>query len=161
MNFNQNNRSDGQRGGKKFWRGDSGRRTMHKAICDKCKKECELPFKPTGDKPVFCSDCFRSKGNVRPPETRGSDFRRPSRPSFDNRQVSPSAQNTGELKEQIKMLNSKLDKILTVLNMIASEKPSASKETPERRVVAKTAPRKKVATSVKGKSISGRKKKTG
>ena len=32
---------------------------MHKVICDKCGKECEVPFKPTSSKPVYCSDCFR------------------------------------------------------------------------------------------------------
>jgi len=35
---------------------------MTKAICSECGNACELPFKPTGDKPVFCSDCFRNKG---------------------------------------------------------------------------------------------------
>lgn len=33
-------------------------RTMHKATCDKCKKECEVPFKPAEGKPVFCKECF-------------------------------------------------------------------------------------------------------
>ncbi len=35
---------------------------MYKAICDDCGKSCELPFKPSNDKPVFCSDCFKNKG---------------------------------------------------------------------------------------------------
>ncbi len=33
-------------------------REMHKAICSKCKKECEVPFKPTEGRDVFCKDCF-------------------------------------------------------------------------------------------------------
>lgn len=33
-------------------------RTMHKAICADCKKECTIPFKPSGDRPVYCQDCF-------------------------------------------------------------------------------------------------------
>ena len=33
-------------------------RVMHKAICADCKKECSLPFKPSGDRPVYCQDCF-------------------------------------------------------------------------------------------------------
>jgi CxxC-x17-CxxC domain-containing protein len=32
---------------------------MHDVKCDKCGKQCQVPFKPTGDKPVYCSDCFR------------------------------------------------------------------------------------------------------
>ncbi|MFH0712069.1 MAG: CxxC-x17-CxxC domain-containing protein [archaeon] len=35
-----------------------GPREMHKAICAKCKKECEVPFKPTEGRDVFCKDCF-------------------------------------------------------------------------------------------------------
>lgn len=37
---------------------NSGPREMHKAICADCKKECEVPFKPTEGKPVYCRDCF-------------------------------------------------------------------------------------------------------
>ncbi len=33
-------------------------REMHKAVCADCKKECEVPFKPSGDRPVYCKDCF-------------------------------------------------------------------------------------------------------
>ena len=33
-------------------------RMMHKAICADCKKECSIPFKPSGDRPVYCKDCF-------------------------------------------------------------------------------------------------------
>jgi CxxC-x17-CxxC domain-containing protein len=33
-------------------------RPMHRATCADCKKECELPFKPSGDRPVYCKECF-------------------------------------------------------------------------------------------------------
>jgi len=33
-------------------------RIMHTAICADCKKECTIPFKPSGDRPVYCKDCF-------------------------------------------------------------------------------------------------------
>ena len=36
----------------------SGPREMHKAVCSKCKKECEVPFKPAEGKPVYCRECF-------------------------------------------------------------------------------------------------------
>jgi len=35
---------------------------MTKVTCSECKKECEVPFKPTSNKPVYCSDCFKKKG---------------------------------------------------------------------------------------------------
>jgi CxxC-x17-CxxC domain-containing protein len=39
--------------------GDSYReRRFTKAICADCHKECEVPFKPSGDRPVYCQDCF-------------------------------------------------------------------------------------------------------
>ena len=37
---------------------DSGPREMHKAICSDCKKECEVPFKPTEGRPIFCKECY-------------------------------------------------------------------------------------------------------
>lgn len=58
----------GKSGGRGFAGRDSGGRGfgggrgmgMNKAICSDCKKECEIPFKPTGNRPVYCSDCFRN-----------------------------------------------------------------------------------------------------
>lgn len=43
-------------------RRDDRPRESFKAICDECGDECTLPFKPTGDKPVFCSNCFAKQG---------------------------------------------------------------------------------------------------
>ena len=36
-----------------------GPREMHKAVCSDCKKDCEVPFKPSKDKPVYCRDCYQ------------------------------------------------------------------------------------------------------
>jgi len=36
-------------------------REMHKATCSECGKECEVPFKPAEDRPVYCRDCYRNK----------------------------------------------------------------------------------------------------
>ena len=38
-----------------------GHREMHKATCSECGQECEVPFKPTEGKPVYCRECFRKK----------------------------------------------------------------------------------------------------
>ena len=32
--------------------------SMHKVICDECGNSCEVPFKPSSDKPIFCDNCF-------------------------------------------------------------------------------------------------------
>jgi len=36
-------------------------RSFTKAICADCKAECEVPFKPTGDRPVYCKECFSKR----------------------------------------------------------------------------------------------------
>lgn len=33
-------------------------RSFSKAICADCHKECEVPFKPSGGRPVYCKACF-------------------------------------------------------------------------------------------------------
>lgn len=40
---------------------NSGPREMHKATCSDCGNECEVPFKPTEGKPVYCRDCFSKR----------------------------------------------------------------------------------------------------
>lgn len=36
----------------------SSDKEMFSAVCDKCGKDCKVPFKPSSDKPIYCSDCF-------------------------------------------------------------------------------------------------------
>ncbi len=45
-------------GGRSGGYGDSGPRDMHKTTCADCGKECEVPFKPDGSRPVYCKDCY-------------------------------------------------------------------------------------------------------
>jgi len=47
----------GNRGG--GFNRDSGPREMHKAVCADCKQDCEVPFKPTEGKPVYCKECYQ------------------------------------------------------------------------------------------------------
>lgn len=39
----------------------SGPREMFSATCSSCGKEAQVPFRPSGAKPVYCSDCFTSQ----------------------------------------------------------------------------------------------------
>lgn len=39
-----------------------GPRQMHSVVCAQCGKDAEVPFQPTGDRPVYCSDCYRQRG---------------------------------------------------------------------------------------------------
>ncbi|MFC1508141.1 CxxC-x17-CxxC domain-containing protein [Candidatus Omnitrophota bacterium] len=67
-------------------------RTYTRVVCADCSKECEIPFKPSGDRPVYCKECFsnRKKGNIfssnrdnRPEERNFSK----EEPRFDKKQA--------------------------------------------------------------------------
>ncbi len=45
--------------------GSSAPREMHPAVCATCGKDTQVPFLPRGDKPVYCSDCYRKTNPVR------------------------------------------------------------------------------------------------
>ena len=52
-------RRSNQGGGGGF--GGGMQREMHPAVCAECGKDTEVPFLPRGDRPVYCSDCFRQQ----------------------------------------------------------------------------------------------------
>ena len=96
---------DGSRGG--FGGGrDRDRRPveMHDVVCDKCGKDCQVPFKPSGNKPVLCSDCFtKDGGSSRGSGSRGSGSRGSDRSTG-------TGAGAGMSQEQFKEINTKLDK---------------------------------------------------
>jgi len=91
----------------RFGRGERRPLEMHEVICAKCGKETEVPFKPTGDKPVYCRDCFDKNGG-----DRGRDSGR----SFNS-----AGAGAGMSSEQFNQINTKLDKIITFLETIEVE----------------------------------------
>ena len=54
--------SYGSGGGSSYEGGgfSGGPREMHDATCARCGSETQVPFRPTGARPVYCSDCFRT-----------------------------------------------------------------------------------------------------
>lgn len=80
----------------RFGRREHGRtsydKQMFRTTCDKCGERCEVPFKPTEGKPVYCSNCFR--------KNESSDTRRP-----DNNQ------------KEFDQINEKLDKIMQTMGI--------------------------------------------
>jgi len=40
-------------------RGGFGQRQMSTVICADCGEEAQVPFKPSGDRPVYCRDCYQ------------------------------------------------------------------------------------------------------
>jgi len=176
-NFNDRGRGDrggfrgGDRGGRPNFGGNRGgnrggdRREveMHKAICDNCHKSCEVPFRPSGDKPIYCNECFAGK---RDGGDRGGrkDFgsNKPRRDFNDKKQS--FSQNSGsgvseDLKKQLGEMNSKLDRLINAIESLSAPKVSApkTKEVKETKVV--KAPAKKVAVKAPAKKVVAKKKK--
>jgi len=52
-------------------------RPMYKIICADCRRSSEVPFKPSGNRPVYCKECFskrRSANAYRPqPDNRAKE----------------------------------------------------------------------------------------
>lgn len=115
-----NRRSFGSRSG---GRRDEGQRHMFHAICDNCGKDCEVPFRPSGEKPVYCSDCFEKKGGRDSQERNPRDEGRRSfdRPQFNDRNRQPST-SSNQYKQDFEALNAKLDKILRLLTPVETPK---------------------------------------
>ena len=42
---------------------NSSPRVMYDAVCSSCGKEIKLPFQPTGDRPVYCNECYEKLRN--------------------------------------------------------------------------------------------------
>ena len=54
---------DGDGGGGGYGYSSYGRqREMFSATCSSCGQEAQVPFQPSGDKPVYCSSCFQQRG---------------------------------------------------------------------------------------------------
>ncbi len=100
------------RGRSSFGSRDDRPKQMFPAICSDCGDNCEVPFRPSGEQPVYCRDCFKNQGGDSPrfaPKRFDSAPRRSERPSFQGNSES------GVSKAQIDSLNQKLDKIITLL----------------------------------------------
>ena len=39
-------------------RGFSAPRELFQVTCSSCGKETKVPFRPTGDRPVYCKECY-------------------------------------------------------------------------------------------------------
>ena len=162
----------------------SGRREdrqMHRATCADCGKSCEVPFRPTGDKPVYCSNCFqrdeaprgrsdRSFGggenkrfgsrDERPQgrddrPSRGRDdrsFGRDDRPRRDAPKSSDAGFGARDSKKY-EEINAKLDKILAFLQLDKASSPRAErKEAPDAPAL-----KKKVVKKVSPKKADAKK----
>jgi len=173
-NFNKG----GDRGGRGGFGGDRGGRggfgggrdrerpEMHEATCADCGKRCEVPFRPTGEKPVFCSDCF---GNKRGGDSRDHrDGGRDSRPSYGGRDSRPSygdkkprhddgGRKPENYKAQFEQINARLDKIMRLLNPIDSDSGKKYEKALKQKKEVDTAAVREVLSKLKDENLSAEK----
>jgi CxxC-x17-CxxC domain-containing protein len=114
---------------------NGGDRELFNTTCASCHKPCQVPFRPNGEKPVYCRDCFRTNR-----ETPSSDFsRRDDRapaPHFQKREFTPSFsqkprvedRRIDDLKRMIESLNTKVDRIMQLVGNGASVASVAEKK---------------------------------
>ena len=69
-------------------------RQMFTSKCDECGKNCKLPFKPTFNKPTYCSDCFEK---------------------IDKSRKSGSKEVSSNISKQLEDINLKLDILINKL----------------------------------------------
>ena len=127
-NFKSDNRSRDRRDSSRrnFGGRDSSRPLLYDAVCAECGKDCKVPFRPSGDRPIYCSECFEKKGGR--DSSRSRDRRDSSRRNFGGRDSGRSSQSyTGDrsisqLTEKIGVLNTKLDKIISLLSSAVEKK---------------------------------------
>jgi CxxC-x17-CxxC domain-containing protein len=166
----KNSKRRDDRGGRDF-----GQRVqMFEAICAECGKKCEVPFRPTGDKPVYCTDCFAKRQGSQPRRSEGRDFGRPrfrdrdkkmfsaicdkckkpcqvpfqptpGKPVYCEQCFGKGGERGGAPKgDQLASINAKLDKIINALIVAKIIKPAKEEKAVKEAKPAVKAPKKKV-----------------
>lgn len=142
-------RSGGGFGGKKdFGRPSFGggrpQAQMHQATCAQCNKECEVPFRPNGQRPVYCRECFGGSSQSAPTRefTRDRDFQKPAfrAPAPVSAASDPRIDS---IQQHLVKMQSKLDQILLEISIAKAQPRVAAQEVVKapiaKKVVAKKA----------------------
>lgn len=163
-NFKFGNRSRGGdsfggRGGFGRDRRDSGRPQMHDAVCDDCGRDCQVPFRPSGEKPIYCSDCFEKRGGNERSDDRSGSRNSYDRPRFETRDFTKSSQapvanvDMSRLTKNIETLNNKLDTIISLLGNRDNKTPKTVKT--EKALVVKKGLAKKASDKDEAPAVEG------
>lgn len=130
---------------------------MHKAVCSDCGNNCEVPFRPSSDKPIYCNDCFGSKREGVDRKVRGNFNDRGPKNNFDRPQraeiarPAPGVNNDAVIK-QLSELNTKIDRLISAIDSMPKQTTAVS-ATPKAK--ASTAPvAKKVVKAVAKKVVA-------
>lgn len=123
----------GNRGGnRRFGNYRDEDRQMFQAVCANCGNTCQVPFRPSGDKPVYCNQCFadRDDGSNR------RSFGHSDRPRGERvfRGGGDRPKSTPNFKRDLDEINRKLDILIQAVeaqkqNSSKTKKPKAVKPT--------------------------------
>lgn len=132
------------------------------AVCSDCGKGCEVPFRPSADKPVYCSACFGKKKHDGERDSRDGarlpEFKREEKKAYSEKPARfDSDEKYGALSKQLITLESKVNMLLEMFSAHASHTPAKKEpvvkkqETvspvkvakPKKSIVAKTIPKAK------------------
>jgi CxxC-x17-CxxC domain-containing protein len=97
------------------------------AVCSNCGKRCQVPFRPDGEKPVYCKDCFDMPRKAMTGKKKFSTSPATSFSSSANfGSTVPTASAAGgksiaDLTRQIAAMNAKIDTMLKILTEGAGE----------------------------------------
>lgn len=119
-------RDFGGRGGRDNY---ADKKEKFQAICSECGSNCEVPFRPSGSKPVFCDTCFRGHDSAPRSFGRDRDFS-PAPRRFQERapQQSFAPQSQNNIEERLSAIHAKLDKITALLSSNSGLNNSVKKE---------------------------------
>ena len=131
-----------------FRREDRGPVTMTKTTCDECKKPCEVPFRPTAGKPVYCNDCFRNHGGAGQDRAPRRDFN--DRPQASRSNFTVGNEGVSDTKKQLELLNLKIDKLILSIENLTHSKSASKTEVVKSMTV--SLPKKEVKKVAKKKA---------
>ncbi len=96
---------------KRFGNMGTAPQSLHEATCAKCNKTCQVPFKPNGRKPIYCSDCFR-----RDEGTTNHRFTDRKNNHSDKPMYQAPVTGHDHVGDELKAINEKLDAIIDALS---------------------------------------------
>jgi CxxC-x17-CxxC domain-containing protein len=137
-------------GKKDFGKGGFEDRQMFEAVCADCGKVCKVPFRPNGEKPVFCRDCFGMK------KEGGFGAGKPA--PFMGNKGSSGPRTPDRTSEQLEKMNAKLERMLKLLEALGQKREPA-KEFAKKEEVAKPVVKKEVVAEKPKKAAKAAKPK--
>ena len=137
----------GQGGNKKSFGGkkpfsQGGQKELFDAVCATCGKACQVPFKPSGDRPVYCRDCFGGKKDAPRDGARNFEVRGAAPMRLPNTPKSQGDVRFEEFKRQIDAVHNKLDVIVKMIEDLSQRKTATKVDKPAKKVAKSKAKKK-------------------